>query len=413
MPAVPPDSPNAICRVLAAGCTWLALANCGWAEEPALASTNASSPEAIGQLVEQLGDESFGVRERATEQLVLIGVAARPELTAALDDSDAEVRFRARRILALVTASDFDQRLKAFAADVDDVRHLNLPGWSAFQHSIGADAASRALFVEMQLSEGALLEAWAESPKRSAVALADRARILYEQSRPRQVRNREPTVANMGSVAALLWIAGDASVLLTDPVAARLVELPMNPTIERAMAIDPQPRREALRKLLGRWVVREVSPPLATRSLNAAVNYSLREGLTPAERTLRKPNMPADAKCSALILLAKFGGKDHLPLVESLFDDTDPCANFGGFNRQIQTQIRDVALTTAIQLQGQDPKNFGLGQLQSDGQGWYQLNSIGFAVDAERDAAQAKWESWKKMQKQALATKRGIHSAAQ
>lgn len=58
------------------------------------------SPEAIARWVEEMGDDSFAVREAASRKLLGAGEAAEAALTRALDHKDAEVRSRARALLA-------------------------------------------------------------------------------------------------------------------------------------------------------------------------------------------------------------------------------------------------------------------------------------------------------------------------
>lgn len=60
------------------------------------------SDERLRALVEQLGDDSYRVRTRATAELKQIGPPAKPHLVAALDDDDLEVRTRAWDILLAV-----------------------------------------------------------------------------------------------------------------------------------------------------------------------------------------------------------------------------------------------------------------------------------------------------------------------
>jgi hypothetical protein len=55
--------------------------------------------EKVRALVKQLGDDSFEVREKATQGLIDLGDAALPELRRATKDGDAEVAARARRCL--------------------------------------------------------------------------------------------------------------------------------------------------------------------------------------------------------------------------------------------------------------------------------------------------------------------------
>ncbi|HJT79009.1 MAG TPA: HEAT repeat domain-containing protein [Gemmataceae bacterium] len=57
------------------------------------------SPEQIGRLIAQLGDDDFATREKATRQLWEAGKAAEPALTRALHSEDPEVKRRAGDVL--------------------------------------------------------------------------------------------------------------------------------------------------------------------------------------------------------------------------------------------------------------------------------------------------------------------------
>ena len=64
------------------------------AQEPAKASADA--------LIAELGDDSYEVRERATEGLIAMGEGAVPVLERALKSEDLEVRLRAGRALRAI-----------------------------------------------------------------------------------------------------------------------------------------------------------------------------------------------------------------------------------------------------------------------------------------------------------------------
>src|SRR5688500_14303534 len=89
---------------------------------------HAASTDEIKLLIAKLGDASFAVREAATTRLAKMDVSIRPALVEAVKSRDAEVRLRARRILAIVNKRYFEMRLAAFVADVDGKQGLELPG---------------------------------------------------------------------------------------------------------------------------------------------------------------------------------------------------------------------------------------------------------------------------------------------
>lgn len=69
------------------------------------ADTDKAVTEQIERLVRQLGDESFEVREKASEAIVKIGVAALPLLEKAAKGEDAEVRIRATKAIEAIKSS--------------------------------------------------------------------------------------------------------------------------------------------------------------------------------------------------------------------------------------------------------------------------------------------------------------------
>ena len=119
-------------------------------------SEKPAGPDAAA-LVEQLGDDSFEVRQRASEQLAAMGLAAQEALTAGLRDPDAEIRRRCRWLLQDVLEADYDRRLKAFLADDEGEQDHDLPGWKRYRESVGTDKVARELFVKMQQAEPGLM----------------------------------------------------------------------------------------------------------------------------------------------------------------------------------------------------------------------------------------------------------------
>jgi hypothetical protein len=64
-----------------------------------LPATRAADDARIRQLITQLGDEDYKKREAATEELQSLGKAAEPQLKAAADTKDPEVRTRVVQLL--------------------------------------------------------------------------------------------------------------------------------------------------------------------------------------------------------------------------------------------------------------------------------------------------------------------------
>jgi hypothetical protein len=97
----------------------------------------------------------------------------------------------------------------------------------------------------------------------------------------------------------------------------------------------------------------------------------------------------------ALLAVARFGGKEHLPLVEPLMTATDVCGQTPVNGTVYVTQLRDFALFAAVQLAGQRPKDFGFTRISGTEPLISQGSNIGFRSSAERDDAFKKWNDWR------------------
>jgi HEAT repeat protein len=83
-------------------------------------------PEQIEQLYAQLGNPSFAERERASKQLILVGVTALPYLRKALESSDQEVVHRAQVCIREIHALEAMQGLSLEA--VRGIVRIRPPG---------------------------------------------------------------------------------------------------------------------------------------------------------------------------------------------------------------------------------------------------------------------------------------------
>jgi WD40 repeat protein len=75
----------------------------------------------IAALLGKLTDDSYDVREKADAELGAIGMLAEPQLLAAMDDKDAEVRVRARRLRQQALAPKPVADLRGHRGDVEVV----------------------------------------------------------------------------------------------------------------------------------------------------------------------------------------------------------------------------------------------------------------------------------------------------
>jgi hypothetical protein len=392
-----------------------ALPRCVWADEsakpnaPATSSQLAvqpvgnvasrpaatdSSPANAARWIQQLGDDRFEVREEASRHLSQMTVEIQPALDAALRNPDPEVRVRVRRILETILKADLEKRLAAFADDVNDEKHLDLPGWSRYRKIIGGAGPARKLFVEMQRAEPNLFRAVDDGPAATATAL-ERC-ILRDCTQMVRIQMRMGTyggnMVSLGSVSAMLFVGSDKNVAIADDLATQLVNMTNQQAIQQA--VNGSAQNAAVRKILGAWVSRDATSVVLWQNLMLAMRLDLKEGIEPACSALRQGNQPANVKQMALMLIGKLGDKTNLPVVETCLKDTDLLAQFNMNNQLFQTEVRDVALAVFIKLAGKDPKDFGFDRFDTNSLQYYNLATMGFRNAADRDAAAKKWEDW-------------------
>jgi hypothetical protein len=352
------------------------------------------SPDHIAGLVRQLGSASFSQRERATRELLGLGIVTRDALLTAANDSDAEVRARARAILATVSDTDFHTRLGAFAADYDGSRKQSLPGWDRFATQVGSTQLARRLFVEMQRAEPELLEAYAKGGKPASDALDARCRALMQQLT--QVSNGDAGVA-LGTLATLLLVGSAEDVTIDEQLAFQLYTwLIYRPAFQKSA--NSGTYSAMMRKLLGLWIVKDPSPSATPQNLMFAASFELKqEGLSLAGRLLASDGTTVQVRQFALLTMGRFGDKEHLGTVEKFLTDTTNCGAYGAARpqRQIDVQIRDVALAVLLHITGQAARDYGAVAVQPSPQSYFQVPTLAFANAEARDAALKHWHEWR------------------
>jgi hypothetical protein len=360
----------------------------------AIGSDTAVPADEIGRLVHQLGSDSFSQREHASRELIALGIATHDALVAATKDPDAEIRARAREILAIVSQSDFCSRLEAFSADFDGSQKRSLPGWDQFSTRMGSNNLARRLFVEMQRAEPELLEAYAKGGKDASEALDARCRNLMQQLT--QVSGGD-TGLSLGTLATLLLVGSAEDVTVEDQLAFQLYTwLIYRPAFQRNA--NSGIWAGMLRKLLGQWIVKDASPSATAQNLMFAASYELKpEGLNLAGRLLASDGTTVQIRQFALLTLGRFGGKEQVPTAEKFLEDASHCGAFGiaRGQRQAEVQIRDVALAVVLHLTGQSLRDYGAVSVQPNPQSYFQVPALAFANPGARETALKHWHEWR------------------
>ena len=373
---------------------------------PAPGDQTAYDRQQIAELVGRLGDRSFRVRETATRTLMTVGVPAKEELLRALSGPDAEVRHRARLILAQVLELDWKQRLDAFIEDVHGAHDHDLPGWQRFRELVGETPAARRLFADISRSEPVLLEATELGSVQAGTAFDGRCQQIQESMRvPGRVSERP---VPLGTVAALLFVGSDNNVPISMQSAMYVTNFCYQQPFRQAIAGGDS--MGLLKKLVGSWVQRDFGndSSAAYQTMMLALQFNVREGIEPAFLMLKEGGGTPHMRQYAVLVVGKFGTAEDIARLQPLLDDEAVCsqqpapgpAGIKGANDKaapiVETRIRDVALAVTIHLAGQRLADFGFSRAQANATILFNTQSLGFTGAEERAAALAKWREWQK-----------------
>ncbi len=371
---------------------WALAALPTWADERP-APRDAAQNDQIARWIDELGSARFAVRERATRQLIEAGIAARDALAAAAAAPDAEVRVRAKTALSEVSAADFRNRLEAFAADYDGSQQRTLPCWDRFSDTFGGSIPARQLFVEMQRAEGELFETLAGDPQSASDALEERCRDIVRLATTNHGAGR----VTLGTTASVLFIAAAPEVHVDDYLGAQFIPWLVHQTGFRKQAENSE-LAPMLRKLVGMWTSKPAAPGVAAESMKLAAFFELKsEAVTIARRLLADERSPGQARQNSLMLVGRYGDASDVTLAEKFLADATPCGNLQmpGIGRPVEFQLRDVALTVAVQLSGQKLGDYGYVYSLQQPANIFLPNTLIFPRTIERETALKKWSSWR------------------
>jgi hypothetical protein len=343
---------------------WCCLATAARAEEPA-----ADAPPATAeQLVQQLGNDSYQQRERASRQLLEIGLEARGALDEGMRHPDAEIAFRCRGLW-------------------DEVRFL--AGWQQVSLLVGDSPAARSLYDKMFLADPALWYELAENPGPVDGLFPERRSRLEQAVQQAQV----PAVLLEGTLANAFYFGLLAKQSNPQQELERLDDLLRFAACRQALKDN-----EALGDLWDLWAKATDMWAEALQSDGPALDRLLRalQDKRPQARDIARDmladeRIPAGQRQYALLALAKFQNPADDEVIQKWLNDSSPLDTLFSRGAVIKSQLRDVALAATIYRAGQDPGAFGFEYAKPDPNTLYSPSTLGFKNEEERAQAVKKW----------------------
>lgn len=348
----------------------------------------------IAELVQQLGDKSYRVREIAARDLLKKGSQAVPALRAALNDKDPQVAERSKQLLPLAAATERNEKLAELLKEPLGELPKGLSGVKRFIEITGDSKANRELYAEMMASHHQIIDGLEEDPTKAARLMAEFSAEAYSRWQQATRTGRysyDNILADRGQVALFLFVRGDARYKdeLGKPNQSYML---INSTKLRA-GITGTDANPAIQKLFLSWLSGEKEANLMNRGVQIAAEANLKETLPILLKAINAKG-PSINKAQTLPLLAKLGTKENIKDVQQLMDEKTNLGTINFGNGQLTTQVRDVALGVSVHLAGEKLADYGFDTSRFGGGIPTSYFYFGFPNDEKRDAAHAKWKEF-------------------
>lgn len=356
-------------------------------------SDETPSAQDVTQLVEQLGDRKFAVRQAATSKLKKLGRAAIPALREAKANGTPELQARAESLLGYLLGS---AARRAFLRNPVVSTARDVHAWERVRELVGSDEEGIQVLQSWLTAEPRLFEAQVLGGRDLAAELTGRCAELTKYT-----REKRPESEVLTSISAIAFVISDSTTELTSD-ARRAAESIFKMSLMKK-SLSPALKNDArMRRLAGDWVRR---PGSQYQKLILSLDYSLPEGLPLAESIVaskaRGPRM-----MYALHLVGKLGGEKQIPLLVSQLQNNVRLSPplVGAVRgkdgrrspRTYEYRVRDIALAMLWHLHGENPAEHGFDgkRLKPSKRYLFALESMGFTSEEQRDAAFAEWEKF-------------------
>lgn len=388
---------------------------------PAPVGPTAAETATIDQLIADLANSDFAVRDRAYRKLgEWEGKAYRQLLAAELQSADAEVRHRCGLLLPAARVADLNSRITAFLNDQKGQFAHDLPGLTRYRDITRGNPAATAYFTQILRDPGTqklFLAAEANPADIPAAVVARSLELQQRMGRPvavpppglvvRPVTRPATVAANAASATEILGMLfvdsltpGDAqsrrtgvgpSTFLYQQQLRTAVAAPA----ERGSGLDDSAK--LARAILQNWFDSRED----VYELNIAISYAGQFDMPDAvvraaAKQISKKGAVAHMRGQAIASLAKFGKEKAVPTLESLLTDEtqagvryeqETSENGQMVNKQYPIQTRDVALAMLMNLDGVKPADYGMRTFASTESMKYQYTNHWFRTDDARNEA--------------------------
>jgi hypothetical protein len=352
---------------------------------------SSARPRQISKWVEQLGDDSYEVRENASRELSALGLTAKPELLVGIRSTDPEVRWRSAELWEAVRETDFQLRAKAFLNDPIGTFDHEFPDWDRYRKLFGTSRIARQTFLSLQKEEPMLWEESANAATDSPRRFLERCQQLRSAFRDEQVRTKFSGATSL----TMLFMAIRYQARVSNEDRQLMKRL-----WEQSEVVDVVKSDTSWSEFRSEWLRQAGDDRPAFERLMEGLRNGEKDVVLIARELLRNQATPAGQKQFALLTLAKYRFAEDDALVQEFVDNASPIDTFFSRGVVIKSQLRDIALASLIVRADKEPADFGFNYLRRDEGTIFSPSTLGFKNDDERSAALKKWLMREDLEKQ-------------
>jgi hypothetical protein len=365
------------------------------------ADSLAEAPQRAAELVAQLGDPSYRLREKAANELIKLGSAALEPLRKGLAHPDAEIGDRCRKLLPLALDHHLQEQIAVFLDKPDDPIPEGLPGIKRWIKVAGTGKESRQLYALLAREQRRLLIEIEQHPESAGQRFQNFCADVYSRTRGATVATRRDVVI-YSELILYLFLGADPEIRKNIGATAGPPHLHavafFNSTYLTAM-LSGDAANEATKKLFLSWLEQERYMTLVRRGYQLAAAANLKEAAPLALRVAADKSIVPTSRSYALMGAVTLFGPDHLRQLEALMKDDTVVGRTTVVNGEPATaEIRDIALGIALQATGQRPGDYGFERLNNSvaATASYYYYTL---TEKQREHAFAKWKEWSEKQK--------------
>jgi len=358
-----------------------------------------SDRERAAELVALLGDASYKVREKASDDLIRLGSAALEPLRRGLTNPDTEIGERCRKLLPLALDHHLQEQIEVFLAKPNHAISPDLPGINRWIKMAGTGKESRELYALLIKEQRKLLIDIERTPDKAAQYYQSFLTDMYNRTRVSGADARKELVS-YSELVLFLFLGADPNCRKSNGAVASTSYIQSNLFLNSthlAGMLSGAGSNHATRQIFLGWLEQERYSILVRRGCQLAATANMKEAIPIVIRMANDKTAIPTTRSYPLLGAMKLFGPEDIKHLEGLMEDKTVIGRTTVNNEAVTTEMRDIALGIAVQASGQKPADYGFDRLRDN---IVSTSYFYYAIsDKKREEAHKKWADWQAAQK--------------